>query len=155
VEVGVVGQHTMTIRNLTANIVALSALLAAGCSKAPSQAANSSQMAISQTTTSTASSAKPPEKDEIIPAGSVNLMGIDLSQFLGIYAALAKTQVDTSQLGVPMPPVLIHFKNTNAVTRSEMVQLFDSVLYDQAGIVAVHPDKNHVVLQHRSSTSNR
>lgn len=140
----------MKTRNLTTNIVILSALLAAGCSKAPSQAADSSQITVTQTTNSTTSSSKPPEKEEVIPAGSVKLMGIDLSQFLDIYAAYAKAQIDTSQLGTPLPPVLIHFENTNAVTRSEMVQLFDRVLYDQAGIVAAHPDETHVVFKHRS-----
>jgi hypothetical protein len=142
----------MKTRNLTTGIVVLSALLVAGCSKAPSQTADSSQITASQTTNSTASSAEPLEKDEVIPASSVKLMGIDLSQFLDIYAAYAKAQIDTSQLGTPLPGVLIHFENTNAVTRSEMVQLFDRVLYDQAGIIAKHADKTHVVLRHRSSS---
>ena len=140
----------MKRRNLTTSIVLLSVLLVAGCSKAPSQTADSSQMSPSQTTNSTPGSAEPKEKDEVIPAGSVKLVGVELSQFLPIYAAYAKAQIDTSQLGTPLPSILVRFTNTNAVTRSEMVQLFDRVLYDQAGIVATHPDKTHVVFKHRS-----
>jgi hypothetical protein len=140
----------MKTRNLITNIVVLSALLAAGCSKAPSQAADSSQIPRSQTPNSTTSASKPSEKEAVMLAGSVKLMGVELSQFFRLYASYAKAQVDTSQLGTPVPPLFIHFENTNAVTRAELVQLLDRVLYDQAGIVATHPDKTHVVFKHRS-----
>jgi hypothetical protein len=140
----------MNIRILTTNVVVLPLLLVAGCSKGPSQAVDSSQSTASQTTNSTTSSSEPPEKEEVIPAGSVRLTGVQLQQFLDIYAAFAKAQIDTSQLGKQLPPILIHFENTNSVTRSEMVQLFDRVLYDQAGIVVTHPDKTQVVFKHRS-----
>lgn len=140
----------MKALSLSINIVPLSVLLVAGCSKAPSQAPDSSPNTVSQTTTNAASSAGQARKDEVIAAGSVKFMGIDLPQFLRTYAVFANAQVDTSQLGGPLPPVMIHFENTNAVTRSEMVELFDKVLYEQAGILATHPDKNHVVLKHRS-----
>ena len=140
----------MKTPNLSRNIAALSVLLVAGCAKAPSQATDSSPGTATQIGASPASSSGPPGKDLVIPAGNVRLMGIDLSQFLDLYAACAQAQVDTSQLGTPLPPVSIHFETTNAVPRSEMLQLFDKVLYDQAGIVATHPDKTHVVLKPRS-----
>ena len=139
----------MKTRNLITIIVVLAALLVASCSKAPNQAADSSQITLSQTTNSTTSSTKPSDKEEVIPAGSVKLKGVELSQVLSLYAALAKAQIDTSQLGTPPPPLFVHFEITNAVTRSEMIQLLDTMLYDQAGIVATHPDKTHVVFKHR------
>ncbi len=123
-------------------------LFLAGCSKAPSQPTESSPSSVSATTNSTASLAKP--QDAIIPTGKINLINVDLSQFLQIYSALAGAQLDTSQLGSPLPSILIHFTNTNAVTRSEAIILFDKALYDQAGIVATHTDKTHVVFNHRS-----
>jgi hypothetical protein len=139
----------MKTRNLLTNIAVLSALLVASCSKAPNQAADSSQITSSQTTNRVTSSTKPSEEEGVIPAGSVKLMGVELSQVLRLYGNYAKVQIDTSQLGTPIPPLFIHFEITNAVTHSEMVQLLDKMLYDQAGIVATHPDKTHVVFKHR------
>jgi hypothetical protein len=114
----------MKTQSLSTNILVLTALLAAGCSKASSQAADSSQISRSQANNSTTSSSKPPEEEEVIPAGSVKLAGVDLPRFLGVYSHCAKAQIDTSLLGTRPPAVLIHFENTNAVTLSEMVQLF-------------------------------
>lgn len=104
---------------------------------------------------STAGSAQPPQKEMRVPAGSIQLDGINLSQFLEVYAAYANVKVDTSQLGTPLPIILFHFTNTNPVTRSEIIQLLDKTLYDQAGIVAAHSDKTNVVLKYRSSANGK
>lgn len=138
----------MKTQYLATTIVVLSAVFVAGCSKAPSQPAESSSISVSATTNRTASLAKP--HDAIVPAGSINFINVDLSQFLQFYSAFTGAQLDTSQLGSRLPSILIHFTNTNAVTRTEAIRLLDRALYDEAGIVATHPDKTHVVFKHRS-----
>lgn len=92
--------------------------------------------------------------DAIIPAGSINIIGMKVSQLMPLYADLADAQLDTSQLG-ELPPINIRFKNTNDVTRSEALQLLDKVLYDQAGIVVTHPDTKHVLFRYRSSGNEK
>ena len=128
-------------------IVVLSILLAAGCSQAPRQTNESTNIPATTTNSRTASLTQP--ADPIMPAGSINIIGLELAEALKIYAALAGAQLDTSSLGTTLPPVVIQFTNTNAVTRSEAVRLFDRALYEQAGLVATHPDKTHVVFEHR------
>lgn len=103
----------------------------------------------------TAGSAQSPQKEMRVPAGSIQLEGINLSQFLEVYSAYANAQADTSQLGTKLPIILFHFTNTNPVTRSEIIQLLDKTLYDQAGIVATHPNKTNVILKYRSSANGK
>ena len=138
----------MKTQHVTTTIVVLSISLAAGCSKSPSQTTESSAISASAASNSAGSSAK--SQDAIVPAGSINFINVDLSQFLQFYSAFARAQLDTSQLGSPLPSILIHFTNTNAVTRTEAIRLLDRALYDQAGIVVTHPDKTHAVFKHRS-----
>ena len=139
----------MNTRNLPSPFVILLVLLVAGCGKSPTSVSDSSQTALSQTATNSATSTPPPKNEAIIPAGTVNISGIELSQFLNIYKAVARVEIVTNRPAFALPPVLIQFENTNAVTRSELVRLMDQVLYDQARIVATHPDETHVVLKRR------
>jgi RNA polymerase sigma factor (sigma-70 family) len=99
-----------------------------------------------------ADSDQPPKKEMLMQAGSINFVNVNLSEFLRVYAEFANAQVDTSRLGT-LPPVLVQCNNTNAMTRTQLVQFLEQTLYDQAGIVATHPDATRVVLARRSSTS--
>ena len=137
---------------ITASTLVMVAVFAASCSKSPSKPTESSPAVVSADTNAAMGSAKLP--DPIVPAGSINIIGIELSQFMPLYAALADAQLDTSQLG-KLPPIIIRFRNTNDVTRSEAVRLLDKVLYDQAGIVATHPDTKHVQFKYRSSGNEK
>src|SRR6478672_1761614 len=114
---------------ITANAVLLVAVFAANCAKSPSKPTESSPIVVTSATNTTPGSANLP--DAIIPGGTINIIGIELSQFLPLYADIAGAQLDTSQIA-KLPPVTIRFKNTNDVTRSEAVRLLDKVLYDQA-----------------------
>jgi hypothetical protein len=146
------GQHTMKTQLLTTGVVILSVLFVAGCSQAPSQPTKTSTVGVSATTNSTASLTKP--HDHIVPAGSINIVGLELSQFMPLYASLSDADLDTSQLG-KLPPIIIRFKNTNDVTRSEAIRLLDQVLYQQAGIIASHPDAKHVHFKYGSSGNEK
>ena len=90
------------------------------------------------------------KSETILPAGTFNFAGIEVSDFLRFYAAISQAQLDTNRLG-ELRGRYIAFTNTNEVTRPEAIRLFDKALYDQAGIVATHPDAEHVVLRFRSS----
>ena len=92
--------------------------------------------------------------DVIIPAGKIYIIGMALRQFIPIYAEIADAQLDVSQFGT-LPLVIVRFSNTNDVTRSEAVRLLDKMLYNQAGIVAVHADAKHVQFKYRSSESEK
>lgn len=87
-------------------------------------------------------------------AGSINIIGLEVSQFLPLYAAIAASRLDTNQLG-NLHPIIIAFTNTNDVTRAEAVQLMDKVLYDQAGIVVTHPDSTQAVFKWRSAANEK
>jgi len=132
---------------ITASALLLVAVFAASCSKSPSSPAESSPIVSSPDTNTTTRTTAPP--NDIIPAGTINLIAVDLPQFLALYADIASAQLDTSQLG-KLPPVIIRFKNANDVTRSEAVRLLDKVLYDQAGIIVTHPDAKHALFEYRS-----
>ena len=134
--------HQITIESLI-----LAAALVVSCSRAPSSSTESSGSPTIAETNSASKSSQSPEV--IIPAGNVNLNGVDLSQFLYLYAQLSNAKLDTSQLG-KLPHTKIYFSNTNDVTSSEALLLFDKVLYDQAGIVATHVDTSRIVLKLRS-----
>ena len=101
---------------------------------------------------SPAVSDQPPKKEMLIQAGTINFVNVNLSEFLRVYGEFVNAQVDTSRLGT-LPPVLVQCNNTNAMTRTQLVQFLEQTLYDQAGIVATHPDATRVVLARRSSTS--
>ena len=90
------------------------------------------------------------KSETVIPAGSLNFAGIEVAHFLQFYAAISNAQLDTNQLG-EVRARHIAFTNINEVTRSEAIRLFDKALYDQTGIVATHPDAEHVVFRFRSS----
>jgi len=127
-------------------------VFAVGCSKNPSKPPEFSAAFSGENTNAALGAAPPP--DPVIPAGTINIIGIELSQFLPLYAEIADSQIDAGQLG-KLPPVLIRFRNTNDVSRSEAVQLLDKVLYDQAGIIATHSDAKHVQFKYRSSGSKK
>jgi hypothetical protein len=133
---------------ITAGMLVMAAVFAASCAKSPDKPTESIATIVSGNANAAPASHKPSEP--VMSAGSINIIGIELSQFLPFYAALADAQLDTSELGT-LPPIIIRFTNTNAVTRAEAVRLLDAVLYDQAGIVATHPDAKHVILKYRSS----
>ena len=136
------------------NVVLLSALLGSIGFNAPGQTTNSPRTPATGIVTNAATPSQPQKKEMLIPAGSVNFVNVNVSQFLQIYGAYTGAQVDTNRLGARLF-VLIHFTNTNAVTRSELIRLFDQVLYEQAGIEATHPDKTHVILELRSQKKGK
>jgi RNA polymerase sigma factor (sigma-70 family) len=113
---------------------------------------SSSRVSASGSAANQAESDQPSKKEMLMQAGSINFVNVNLSQFLRVYADFVNAQVDTSQLGT-LPPVLVQCNNTNPMTRTQLVQLLEQTLYDQAGIVATHPDATRVVLARRSSTS--
>ena len=137
---------------ITANAMVMVVVFVASCSKGPSKPKESSPANVNGDANAAMGSARLP--DPIIPAGSINIIGIELSQFMPLYAVIADAQLDTRQLG-KLPPIIIRFRNTNDVTRSEAVRLLDKVLYDQAGIVATHPDTKHVLFKYRSSGNEK
>ncbi|MBP9901257.1 MAG: hypothetical protein KBH45_07350, partial [Verrucomicrobia bacterium] len=92
--------------------------------------------------------------DPVIQTDSLNFTGIELPHFLEFYAAISKAQLDTNQLG-EVRGRYIAFRNTNEVTRSELIRLFDQALSDQVGIVATHLDAEHVVFKFRSSGAEK
>lgn len=137
-------------------VVVLSALAVVGFSRStPAQATNSPQLPASQTTNTVSSTAKPPKKEPLMPAGCINVVNINLPQFLEMYGDLASAQVDASRLGASSSRVLFHFTNTNAVSRPQLVELLDQVLLDQAGIIAIHLDNTHIIFEtHTSAKGN-
>jgi hypothetical protein len=149
-------QHPMKIGTVTTIVVVLSALALTSSSTAPGQATNSPQLPVNnQTATNTANSTpKPPKKEPLMPPGTVNVVNINLPQFLEMYGDLANAQVDTSRLQPSPAPLLFHFTNTNAVTRPQLVKLLDQVLLDQARIVAIHSDKGHIILEPSPARTN-
>ena len=83
--------------------------------------------------------------DAVIGPGLIDFRNAELSQVLQVYSELAGAQVDTSQIK-NLPPLLILFRNKQALTRSEAVRLLEQALLDQAGIKASYPDGKHVRL---------
>lgn len=100
-----------------------------------------------------ATKAVPPA--ELVRAGHIDFCNAPLSQALDIYKHMSAhrgVKVDSSQISkLPLKAILFSLKNTNDVTFPEALQLFEKAFYKQAGIVATHPDKQHVVLKLRSS----
>jgi hypothetical protein len=134
------------------NATLLVSVFAAGCSKNPSKPPKFSATFSGANTNAVLGPATPSES--VIPAGTINIIGIELSRFLPLYSDIADSQIDVGQLG-KLPHVIIRFTNTNDVSRSEAVQLLDKVLYDQAGIIATHSDAKHVQFKYRSSGSEK
>jgi hypothetical protein len=128
------------------------AVFAASCAKGPGKRTEPVAATASANANVASESAK--TSYPVLPAGNMNIIGIELEQFLPFYAALADAQLDTSALG-KLPPIIIRFTNTNAVTRVEAVQLLDQVLYDQAGIVVSRTDAKRVILKYRWSEGAR
>ncbi len=77
------------------------------------------------------------EKSKEISRGAINFSNTPISMILEFYAALANATVDAGD-GITNSVYGITFTNTNDLTRSEAVQIFEQVLLDQAGIQAIH-----------------
>ena len=149
------------ILNLLFLAVANGFLLVGGCSKdaanpavpsSSNQQTESPHGAVSAKTNTAPVSAQ--NADPVIQTDSLNFTGIELPHFLEFYAAISKAQLDTNQLG-EVRGRYIAFRNTNEVTRSELIRLFDQALSDQVGIVATHLDAEHVVFKFRSSGAEK
>ncbi len=77
-------------------------------------------------------------QEEMIPAASIQFINTQLAQVLAIYADLAQAQLDIDD-AVKQLPVLIHFTNSDPVTRAQAIVLLDNALLEQADIVVTHP----------------
>ena len=83
-----------------------------------------------------------------IPAYQYHLTNTSLVQVLDLYASIQNAELDVSdEIRHLSPHVGITLGTSNAVTRLEAVRLLDQALLNQAGIVAIHSDTNHVILK--------
>ena len=81
-----------------------------------------------------------------VPAGSINLSGVGLSQALTIYAALADVQLLTEPQ-VQTLAVSVTFSNSQDLTKAETLRLFEESLHKQAGLVFEHQDARHIAVR--------
>ncbi len=101
-----------------------------------------------QTDAKTAGPASPPAAEEVIPAGAIKFINLDLAQVLAVYAGLTQANLDIEE-DIGSLPVLIRFTNTEPVTRAQAIALLDQVLLEQAGIVVTHPESTRAILRLR------
>jgi hypothetical protein len=125
---------------------ALVVLTLTGCSERTNQSAGSSS---NSAPTNPKANQSETRAEEVLPAGAIVFPGSELVQVMPIYAYLSETVIDTNQLA-ELPPAIIRFRLTNAVTRSEAIRLLDKALFEQAGIVVTHPDARHIRLVPRA-----
>jgi hypothetical protein len=64
-------------------------------------------------------------RQEVLPAGTVNFPGTDLTQVLGIYAEIKKRTILRTRF---LPQPIVHLKNQCALTREELIYAFETVL---------------------------
>jgi RNA polymerase sigma factor (sigma-70 family) len=84
---------------------------------------------------------------ELISAGMINFSaGIDT--VLQLYADVTKSQIDVAD-DVMALEAIISFTNTEAMTRSGLVDALDRTLLEQAGVEVTHPETNRVLMRLR------
>ena len=77
---------------------------------------------VTVTTNTTSTNNAPPE--EIIPAGTINFQGVDVSQVLDVYAQL----VGRTMLRAGLPPAQIILRTETPLTKTEAIQALQAVL---------------------------
>jgi RNA polymerase sigma factor (sigma-70 family) len=94
------------------------------------------------------STSTPVDQADVIPAESIQFINTQLTQVLAIYADLSQSKLDIDDR-VRQLPFLIHFTNSEPVTRAQAIDLLDSALIEQAGIVVTHPEPNRAKMELR------
>ena len=92
---------------------------------------------------------------EIIPAGRIQFVNVQLSQVLAFYADLTGARLDTTRIPRKVSlSALISFENKKDITRAEAVQFLDKAFLEQAGLVASHTDAKHIEFRLKSVSDN-
>jgi RNA polymerase sigma factor (sigma-70 family) len=92
----------------------------------------------------------PSRPDEIMPAGSINWLNADLNyHVLPIFADLANVEFVVDDYFRTLPSAMISFSNSTALTRSEVVEMIQRAVRDQAGIEIVRQGTNRAVVRPR------
>jgi hypothetical protein len=89
-----------------------------------------------------------------VPAGSIQLSGIGLSQALTLYAAMTDAQLLTEPR-VQTLSVSIGFTNHQDLTRAESIKSFEEALHQQAGLVFEHQDARHISIRLATNSVTR
>jgi len=93
---------------------------------------------------------KPPGDAGVVPPGAIHFVNIELKEFLPLYKDITGAEVDTSPMG-KLPPIVVRFTNTNAITKPEAIELLNRMLYEQAGIIATNTGPNRIQFRPRGA----
>ena len=89
-----------------------------------------------------------PGDDEVIPRGHIQLLDASFAVALEVYTNLSPVQVEVEDAIFSLP-IRIRLINTNAVSHSEAIALFDEAFREQAGNEVTHPTPDLTVLRLR------
>jgi len=81
----------------------------------------------------------------MLPAGAIQLSNVDLQQVLTFYQELSIGTVDIAD-PIKRMDTPICLTNSERMSRSEVLRLFEKALHDQAGIITTPTGSNHVAL---------
>ncbi len=83
--------------------------------------------------------------EDMLPAGAIQLSNVDLQQVLTFYQELSIGTVDIAD-PIKRMDTPICLTNSERMSRSEVLRLFEKALHDQAGIITTPTGSNHVAL---------
>ena len=81
----------------------------------------------------------------MLPAGTVQLSNVGLQRALTLYQELRVGTVDIAE-PIKRMDAPISLTNSESMSRSQVLRLFEKALHDQAGIVTTHTGSNDVAL---------